>query len=76
MSEPDKLMMEKALQALDDLLTAHEAHTWEQVGRCVYCADCAVRLYQGRLPKNKVPPRRLPPEPKTTTEMRARWNKE
>jgi hypothetical protein len=27
----------------------HATHRLEQVGPCVYCADCNVRLYQGRV---------------------------
>lgn len=75
MTLPDKLMMEKALEGFDRMLIAHEAHTWKQVGRCVYCDDCGDRLYQGRLPKDRQQPKRQPPEPEATTEMRKRWNK-
>lgn len=31
-------------------LADHASHKWSQVGRCVYCDDCNVRLYQGKLP--------------------------
>ena len=30
-------------------LLTHATHHLEQVGPCVYCADCGVRLYQGRV---------------------------
>lgn len=36
--------------------SAHAQHTWAQVGPCVYCADCDVRLYQGQLPADRRPP--------------------
>jgi hypothetical protein len=65
---------QKALKALDDLLTAHEHHTWKQVGRCVYC-ECGVRLYQGHLPINRRGNSKSSPEPTATTEMRQRWGK-
>jgi hypothetical protein len=28
----------------------HADHTWSQQGRCVWCDDCGIRLYQGTLP--------------------------
>lgn len=31
-------------------LADHAEHKWSQVGRCVWCDDCGVRLYQGELP--------------------------
>lgn len=31
-------------------LIEHSEHKWGQQGRCVYCVDCGVRLYQGKLP--------------------------
>lgn len=34
-------------------LAEHEAHTWEQVGLCVWCTDCDVRLYEGELPAER-----------------------
>jgi hypothetical protein len=71
----DKFAVEKALEAFDRLLSAHEDHTWKQVGRCVFC-ECGARLYQGRLPKTRRSAPALPREPKATTEMRTRWNKE
>jgi hypothetical protein len=74
MSELDRYIVEKALKALDDLLTAHEPHTWEQIGRCVYC-ECGERLYQGYLPAHRRTAKKAPPEPKATTEMRKQWGK-
>lgn len=29
---------------------SHVNHEWEQVGRGVYCQDCNVLLYHGRMP--------------------------
>jgi hypothetical protein len=70
-----KTDVRRALESFNELLELHEAHTWKQVGRCVYCDDCQERLYQGRLPAERKPARRPPPEPAATTEMRSRWNK-
>ena len=28
-------------------LAKHAEHPWKQVGACVYCDTCGVRLYQG-----------------------------
>jgi len=50
----------EAMQALEKLaafLAEHEPHRWEEVGPCVYCADCNMRLYQGSLPDHKDPSR-------------------
>jgi hypothetical protein len=66
---------EDIAKALDEMFAFHMPHRWKQVGRCVYCDDCGVRLYQGTLPADRREPRRQPPEPKATTEMRARWGK-
>lgn len=74
--EPKRLStqeVEKFLNAFNEHLDLHEAHTWEQVGRCVYCADCQERLYQGYLPKDRRPQKRAPSTPKATREMRQRW---
>jgi hypothetical protein len=55
----------------------HYPHTWRQVGRCVYCDDCGVRLYQGRLPADRKQPKPKPrPEPESTKRMRQRWGKD
>lgn len=32
------------------MLGEHDDHPWKQVGRCVYCGTCGVRLFQGRVP--------------------------
>jgi hypothetical protein len=68
---------QKALEALGQLMGAHEDHTWEQVGRCVYCADCSERLYQGRIPAQhtNVKKGRTHTEPAATRKMREMWNK-
>jgi hypothetical protein len=65
-----------ALAAFDRMIAEHVPHKWKQVGRCVYCDDCKTRLYQGRLPEDRRASLRAAPEPKATTEMRARWGKE
>jgi len=31
-------------------LSDHAEHVWSQQGRCVWCDDCGIRLYQGKLP--------------------------
>ena len=36
-------------------VTPHEAHGWVQIGPCVYCKDCRVRLYEGELPTERRP---------------------
>lgn len=71
----DQEAIRKALEDWSARLEIHEAHTWGQVGRCVYCRDCGERLYQGFLPKDRKPPLRRASEPKATQEMRARWGK-
>ena len=63
-------------KALDEMFAHHAPHKWKQVGRCVWCHDCNVRLYQGTLPADRREPKRQAPEPRATTEMRARWGKE
>jgi hypothetical protein len=30
-------------------LSEHLAHPWRQVGACVYCEPCSLRLYQGEV---------------------------
>lgn len=64
-----------AVTALFEEIARHEDHTWEQVGRCVYCVDCNQRLYQGRVPPEmKVQSRSYGVRtPKETRDMRARW---
>jgi hypothetical protein len=68
----EQQIWEQLLSTLD----LHAAHTWKQVSRCVYCDDCGVRLYQGTLPADRRKPRKPPPEPAATTEMRNRWRKD
>jgi len=67
--------MEDAWKAFDNMLAEHQEHEWRQIGRCVYCQPCNVRLYQGTLPPNRKPKRSAPVEPPATTEMRKRWGK-
>jgi len=69
------MSMEDAWKAFDSMLAEHEEHEWRQIGRCVYCQPCNVRLYQGTLPKSRKPLPTKMPEPTATTEMRARWGK-
>ena len=40
-------------QSFTVLLYEHADCKWSQVGRCVYCDDHGVRLYQGDMPKEK-----------------------
>ena len=68
-------IIQAALESFNELLELHEAHTWEQVGRCVYCADCQERLYQGWLPSERRTIRRQRTPSKATLEMRTRWGK-
>jgi hypothetical protein len=67
--------IEQAWAAFDRMLAEHEEHDWRQVGRCVYCQSCDVRLYQGTLPANRKPKPQPRREPAATTEMRKRWAK-
>lgn len=46
-----------ALEGLAAFLAEHEPHPWREVGSCVYCIPCGVRLYQGGLPEHKDPGR-------------------
>ena len=34
-------------------ITDHKDHEWEFRKPCVYCKDCNIRLYQGKLPKDQ-----------------------
>jgi len=67
----------QAVEAFFAEIAEHDDHAWQQVGRCVYCHDCGLRLYQGTMPKSHekvyVP---SPRTPKATQEMRARWGKD
>lgn len=45
-----------AFEAWASALNVHENCVWKQVGRCVYCADHDVRLYQGEPPKERKQP--------------------
>lgn len=42
-------------------IARHDGHEKRQSGRCVYCAECGVRLYQGRLPEAEQRPAPAPP---------------
>lgn len=55
-SHPDNDELRAAVAALVDMFGGHAGHTLSQVGPCVYCDDCDIRLYQGTLPdKKRVP---------------------
>ena len=68
----------QVLEQIAATLDLHIDHTWKQVGRCVYCDDCGVRLYQGKLPpdRREAARKRSPVEPPATTDMRKRWGKD
>lgn len=51
-SKPDAATV-AAFDAWAKGLADHEDHPWKQVGLCVYCEQCGVRLYQGDLPDEK-----------------------
>lgn len=58
--------------------TDHEQHPWEQIGRCVYCATCGERLYQGTIPKGHPVGRyqdkqSKPKQPTLIEQFRERW---
>jgi hypothetical protein len=69
---------DEILKAFEARLAEHEAHTWEQIGRCVYCADCSTRLYQGTIPPGhpRLSGKRMSKAMKATQEMRKRWGKD
>lgn len=60
---------------LDEMLTTHGEHPWEQVGRCVYCVPCGERLYQGTIPEgHPTGKRQSKPQPKPLIDQfRERW---
>lgn len=72
---PDRpLTIEDIMEALP--WRGHEDHLWEQVGRCVYCVDCELRLYQGRIPLDHTKAIERPArwtDTKATNAMRNRW---
>jgi hypothetical protein len=43
----------QAVRAYFAMVSSCSGHPWRQVGRCVYCVPCGVRLYQGILPASK-----------------------
>lgn len=62
--------------ALYEMLDAHQAHPWHQVGRCVFCGPCNVRLYQGTVPADH--PRWVKPFDRSkdpASRMLDRWGK-
>ena len=81
MSDATPQDRQAAADYLNQLFGRHDAHTWTQIGRCVYCADCNERLYQGTIPPSHArvkTPRRWdePVNPAATRNMRERWNKD
>jgi hypothetical protein len=65
---------------LNQLFGKHDEHTWTQIGRCVYCADCNQRLYQGTIPATHTKVRASSrwveaSDPSATRNMRERWGK-
>jgi hypothetical protein len=73
----DKKIAYRAVEAMFEETLKHEDCEWEQVGRCVYCNDHGIRLYQGTIPKDHakryVRGRQRNP---ATDVMRQRWGKE
>lgn len=68
--------IDEAIKAMFAEIARHDEHCWQQVGRCVYCADCSQRLYQGRIPPEHTNVKRESygqRTPKETRDMRARW---
>jgi len=47
-----ELTNEQIIEAIDKHFREHQDHAWHQVGRCVYCGPCGVRLYQGKIPED------------------------
>lgn len=45
-----ELTPQQIAEALERPFREHGEHPWHQVGRCVYCGPCGVRLYQGTMP--------------------------
>jgi hypothetical protein len=59
---------------LAGVLREHLDHPWEQVGRCVFCAACGARLYQGTIPEgHPVGRRSTKPARSLLAEFRDRW---
>jgi|SRR5215471_2140501 len=44
------LPIEEVMALFEAVMAEHMEHEWEQLGRCVWCWPCGVRLYQGRVP--------------------------
>lgn len=70
---------EEVADAFFTQMSLHDDHIWERIGPCVYCDDCKVRLYQGRIPdshtKVRVHSYWDASDPKATKTMRERWGK-
>lgn len=52
--------LDAAVSAFIEGLLAHKDHPKRQVGPCVYCIPCGVRLYQGEDPNAEPDPREEP----------------
>lgn len=67
----------KTLIQLNPEVANHIKHPWRQVGRCVYCGPCGVRLYSGIIPdkhpKEPKPIKAVGSDPASA--MLAKWNK-
>lgn len=67
-----KLSLDDIARSISAQLNPHIDHPWVQVGRCVICGPCGVRLYQGTIPDDHVV--YVPPPPRSLlTEFRSRW---
>ncbi len=73
-----RLTPQQVFEALQKHFGAHDDHHLEQVGRCIYCTDCNVRVCQGQLSeeyKKAHPPKPKPRKETSADRMRERWNK-
>jgi len=69
-----RLTPEQIREALERPFKEHGDHPWHQIGRCVYCGPCGVRLYQGTMPPDHEVYKR-PYQPTAADEMLKRWGK-
>jgi len=72
-----RLTNAQIVEALERPSKEHGDHKWHQVGPCVWCGPCGVRLYQGTMPKDH-PVWCEPIQQRRATDadkMRERWGK-
>ncbi len=72
------LTVEDFESAIGKQVFIHDSHQLEQVGRCIYCTDCNVRVCQGQLSAEYIehhPPKPKPRKETSADRMRERWNK-